>query len=507
MGLVTVIKEVLRPKPTEDGSSVAAYQEIEYLKESLQALELALEDSGWVRLGMEGEREFSREGLDRIVQIARYSYLKNPLINRGVEVQRLYVFGQGVNVRAADERVNELVQSFLSANKREFRQSALGAKEVELQVSGNLFTAIFANVATGAVAVRGLPMEEIRDIICNPDDRTEPWYYLRAYNDVRGRQHEVLLPDWQYDPAAKLKLFSLGGRTYDVDWDTRVHHVKVGGFAHMRFGVPEVFSALDWSRAYKEFLEDWATIVRSYARFAWKRTVKGGKAGVAQAKARMGSSISSTSAYDTNPPPAAGAMAILAEGNDLTPIKTSGATTSAEDGRRMLLMVAAATGLPETFFGDASAGSLATAKSLDRPTELKFRDRQSLWEDWLDEIIQYAIERAMRSISGPLPMTLPEDARHLDIDFPPILERDIDQTITAIVSAATLDGKSLAGTMDLPTVSRLLLTALGEDDVDEILSALFPEGWEEEPVGTEAQESFVEAVRTLREAVAGLARD
>ena len=72
------------------------------LSERLAELELALEDVGWVRLGMEGEREFSREGLDRIMQIARYSYLKNPLINRGVEVQRLYVFGQGVNIRAED---------------------------------------------------------------------------------------------------------------------------------------------------------------------------------------------------------------------------------------------------------------------------------------------------------------------------------------------------------------------------------------------------------------------
>ena len=63
--------------------------EMELLQERLAALELALEDVGWVRLGMEGEREFSREGLDRIMQIARYSYLKNPLINRGVSVNHL----------------------------------------------------------------------------------------------------------------------------------------------------------------------------------------------------------------------------------------------------------------------------------------------------------------------------------------------------------------------------------------------------------------------------------
>jgi hypothetical protein len=83
----------------------------------------------------------------------------------------------------------------------------------------------------------------------------------------------------------------------------------------------------------------------------------------------------------------------------------------------------------------------------------------------------------------------------------------VSEQVQAIVTSATLDGKALAGTMDLPTVSRMLLSALGEDDVDEILAALFPDGWEAEQAGTEAQESFVEAVRTLREAVADLARE
>jgi hypothetical protein len=502
--------DIFRPQPAvmdtvlqESGSA----DELEFLQERLADLELALEDVGWMRLGFEGEREFSREGLDKIVELSRMMYLSNPLINRGCEVQRLYVFGQGVNVRVQDERVNELVQKFLKANKTEFKQKELGQKEIELQVTGNLFTALFANVSTGAVRVRSIPVEDIRSIISNPDDAQEPWYYLRAWTDVRGRRLEALYPDWEYRPAQRPTLYTVAGRTYDINWDVCIHHVKVGGFRHMRFGVPETYSGLDWARAYKEFLEDWATIVRSYARFAWKRTVKGGKAGVAQAKDKMGSSISSSSAYDTNPPPAAGAMAILAEGNDLTPIKTSGATTSAEDGRRMLLMVAASVGLPETFFGDASVGSLATAESLDRPTQLKMVDRQHLWTDYLDELVQYAIEQAMAAPSGPLPATLSDDDRHLDIDFPPVLERSVDRTIDAIVAGATLDGKTLAGTMDLPTVARLVLTALGEDDVDELLAELFPEGWEEDQPGAEAQESFVEAVRTLREAVADLARD
>jgi hypothetical protein len=38
-----------------------------------------------------------------------------------------------------------------------------------------------------------------------------------------------------------------------------------------------------------------------------------------------------------------------------------------------------------------------------------------------------------------------------------------------------LDGKTPAGTLDLMTVARLLLVALGEDDIDAILAKLFDE--------------------------------
>lgn len=479
--------------------------ELEFLEERLADLELALEDVNWIRVGLEGEREFSRDGLGKIIQLSRYMYLKNPLVNRGVEVQRLYVFGQGVNIRAKDDKVNEVVQAFLDANRSEFSQAELGQKEVELQVTGNLFTALFANISTGAVKVRSIPVEDIQDIVTNPDDSNEPWYYHRQWKDAQGRPREVLYPDWEYDPPKRPPYYQVGGRTLSVDWGIRMHHVKVGGFRHMRFGIPETYSGLDWARAYKEFLEDWATIVRAYARFAWKRTTKGGKGAVAEAKRKLGTTVGTTG-RESNPLGTA-STAIMTEGNDMQPIRTAGATTSADDGRRMLLMVAASAGLPETFYGDASVGTVATATSLDRPTQLMMVDRQSLWTDYCVAIIQYTIALAMAAPSGPLPVGLTDKDRRLDVDFPSILEQDLDVVVDAVVSAATLNGSTLAGTMDLPTVSRILLTALGQDDIDEMLEALFPEGWEAEPPGEDAQESFVEAVRTLREAVAGLARD
>jgi hypothetical protein len=479
----------------------------EFLQERLAELELALEDMNWTRLSIEGADEFSRAGLARIIQLCRIHYIKNPLINRSVELSRLYVFGQGVSIKAKNEDVNAVVQDFLEANRAEFSHQELGLKEVELGAAGNVFLALFPNISTGAVRVASIPVEEIDDIIMNPEYRKEPWYYKRVWTAAkfdtssgrfdRDRQQTAYYPDWRYQPTGGARLKSIDGKP--VLWESPVCHVKVGGFAHMRFGLPEAYSAIDWARAYKEFLENWFSLVKAYARFAWRRKVPQASA-VAGAKAALGTTMSG--GVDSNPPPLTGSTAIMAPGNDLDPIRTAGATTKAEDGRRGLLMVAAAMGLPETFYGDASVGTVATAKSLDRPTELKFSDRQTLWIDTLTALVDYAIEWARKAPSGPLRVGIPEEDLQTDVDFPPVVEGDIAAHLEAIVTGATLDGKALAGTMDMQTVARMVLSALGQDDIDELLDALPEPGT---PAGEAVEAAMVETLRDLEEAVRELA--
>jgi hypothetical protein len=188
----------------------------------------------------------------------------------------------------------------------------------------------------------------------------------------------------------------------------------------------------------------------------------------------------------------------------------------------MLLMVAAAVGLPETFFGDASVGTLATAKSLDRPTELMMRDRQTLWGDVLAQIHDYVLLQAVKAPQGRLRgmgtvLTVVEDGLrseavqwaddidpHIATDWPPLIEHDTAATIAAITQAATLNGQQPAGTMDLQTISRLVLSALGVQDVDQVLAGLFDETGE--PVGAVAasEAAWLEAVRELRATLAQL---
>ena len=512
-------------------------QAIWLLQEQITALELALQDSDWQRLTADGEREFSRQGLRAITRLARLMFLKNPLIGRGVKVKAFYVFGQGVSVRAAQDEFQQVIEAFWDDDKNQDEMTghqSLTAKEREIEIDGNLFLVFFTDQITGDVRLRSIPFDDVDDIICNPEDSKDPWYYRRVWTEQKtdiatGAQSSVqrtaYYPDWRYNPAAKPERIG----PHEVRWSTPVCHKKVGGFGDWKFGLSEVYAAIDWAKAYKEFLEDWATIVRAYRRFAFELSTKGGARGIAAAKSKLGTTLGLSSG-ETNPAPLVGSTFVAGEGTSLQPVRTAGATVGIDDARRLLLMVAAAVGLPETFFGDVSVGTLATAKSLDRPTELAMMDRQTFWSGLLNDILNYAFRWAVKAPQGRLRqmgrlvvkaqgdelierVEWNDDANpHIDIDFPPLITRDAKDEVAAIVSAATLDGKANAGILNEQDIVRMLLVALGENDIDELMAAMYDDqgqrlGPDGKPLPTPADnaaDGMTEAVRELRDSLVSL---
>jgi hypothetical protein len=474
-----IAKTILKPELEE--IKIQNSIEKNNLTEKLAELELALEDLSWTKiLYGEGEHEFSREALGKISYLSRLMYLKNPLINRGVNVKRYYVWGQGVTIKSKDPEIDKVLQQFLSDRKNQQELTGHAAqmtKELDLECDGNIFLVFFVDkLKTGKVKVRSIPFSQIAEIVTNPDDAKEPWYYYRVWTDSAGKSHEVYYPDWCYTPTSQIY------KGKKVEINAPVMHIKDGGFSDWKFGVSRVYSALDWAKAYKEFLEDWATITRAYARFAWSATTKGGAKGIAAVKNKFNTTWSETSS-ENNPPPTVGSMAISSDGASLTPIKTAGATTSPEDGRRILLMVCAAVGLPETFMGDASVGSLATAQSLDRPTELAMKDRQTFWKDNLNDILNYVLLWAVKTGTLKNKATLIKTDNGIEqlkwnegdyqdiveINFPPIIASDRVADVNAVVQAITLGGQISSGMINDDDALRMLLTALGEQNVEQML--------------------------------------
>ena len=473
-------------------------------EERLADLELELEDINWQKVAGAGEQEFSRAGLRTISKQSLLYWMKNPLIRRGVKTQANYVFGQGVTVTAVHPAVNEVIQAFMEDAKNRAVYTDIHAMvkvEKDLWITANLFFVFFGN-DKGGTRISLIPFAEVDDIEMNPEDRNEPWFYLRSWTEdsrLTGKKesYKKWYPDWKYHPDAAAKVDKIGDD--EVDWDKPIYHMKVNAVLNQKFGTSEIYAAQAWAQAYNKFLSDWATIVRSYARFAWDMVKKTAKGRIA-AKAALDSKVSSGGTY--KPAPSTGSMFIHGEGEKLTPIKTAGATTSADDGRRLLLMVCAELGLPETFFGDVSVGTLATAKSLNRPTELQFSLRQLLHKGMIEDICAFVIQRAAEYGDGDEALrgewepddwdgrrfvyaddadNEDEEKRDKPIDvttnvvFPPLVEDDVKGMVDAVVSSATLDGNPLAGTFDAEYTTKRLLTVLGETDIEDVMAKLFPE--------------------------------
>jgi hypothetical protein len=466
------------------------------LRENMGLLELVMEDEGWQRFGARMRHEFTRSGLTRMMEASRGMYMANPLIKRAINVKTYYTWGQGVNTVASDDRIQSDVVDPMMAdegNKAEwYSHQARLLTHVDRQIDGNLFMSLPTDML-GNVSLRSIPTDEILDIHTKPGDRQQIWFYRRCWTeeefdmstgDVVMQSYDELYPDYRYHPAAKPAKIG----NYKVNWDAPIIHLRTGGTKHMKFGVPETYAALDWARAYKRFLEDWHTIVKSLAKFAWKRTTTGEK--IAEEKAKF-DAMSKT--HDEGEEPtfdelrkgAAGGVFLDTEQGDMSPIRTSGATTRADDAKASRLMVAGAMDLPDTILsGDVDVGNFATSKTLDRPTELGMINEQLLWKDFDQAVYKYSIEAKIRK--GLLPgrveyQGFAQSIVHSELDtdvevsFPPVLEHDIGEMVKAIVTAATLDGKSDAGTIPRERLSRALGNALQFEQVEKMIAELTEE--------------------------------
>lgn len=463
------------------------------LTEQMADLQLALEDRGWEAINSQVDTDFTPNARKALRRLCRSSAIANPLLKRGLQVRIGYIWGQGVQIRARAagaeqaQDVNAVVQSFLDANTATLSGDAAHEDhERGLATDGDRYLTCFTNPLTGAVRVRTALADEVVDIITNPEDRDDPWFYVRhvpqrvvepaAAGGARTRAQvlKVLHPAVGYWPAQRPKVIDGA----PVRWDAPILHVKVNAPTGWRFGVPDVYASVAWARAYKEFLVDWAQLTKALSKIAWQAT--GGSRSKAQ---RVAQEISGGSRLPVPPVGEgmpAGQTAVGTPDVKLEAVSKSGATIDADSGKPLAGMAAAGLGVPVTMLlaDPGVTGARAVAETLDLPTVLEMGMRRLMWQGHLTTLIGYVIDQAAIAPRGPLRGSLVRDdwgdlrvvlagdvERTLEFEWPPLVDTDPVQLVSAIVSAAdTQLGMSVQ-----PTLLRLLLGALGVKDVDELL--------------------------------------
>ncbi|GLY08244.1 hypothetical protein [Actinoplanes sp. NBRC 101535] len=465
-------------------------------------------DPGWRAFTVLARQEFTATGMVQLRAVCRLMSIANPLMKHGLTLRSVYTWGQGYEViaratgkdpdREGEQDVQAVVDAFLRDDRNAaavFGPQACDEMERALGTDGEIYISLATRPQTGWVQARTIVADEITDIISDPDDAATPWFYLREWDtETYGKdgiktteKTKRLYPDVDYRPAPRPARFA----GIDVAWDTPVVHVAVNRPKGWKRGIPDAYSVVNWARAYKEFLEQWAVLMRSLSKFAWKLTAEGRN----RAQARAAIAAAGTSRGPTGEPQDIGGTAITPMGASLEAIPKSGATIDAESGRPIATMVAAGLDLPVTILlaDPGQTGARATAETLDKPTELTFGLRRKIWTGAFLRILRYVVCEAVRAAQGPLKGKIVRDKvtdretvklrgdtdDTVEVVFPPISEQDPKTVIDAAVSAFG------TGTLKPDLLLRLVLQALGVRDVEQIVDSMIDDQgkflWPETP--------------------------
>lgn len=459
---------------------------IERLEEALYDARRMLEqdEAGWALMGsgLNGEA-FGRDHIQQVTRLARIMSVADPLIRRAVSLHLAFMWGGGVTITAeqetdAEQDVNAVLQAFLDDEKVKKVLSGASAHEVReraLKTDGEYFLALPTSPLTGRVRPRRVPGDEVRDIITNPEDSVDVWYYERTYvqrsvvattssaSRISEETVTVYYPDVSYRPATRPRY--LNGR--QIRWDAPVVHLAVNVTERGR-GVPDLYAALPWAQGYKGFLQDWAGLVKALSRLAFKISSKTARG---QSAARAAFAAAPVSADGQ-----VGQTVITGEGQSVEAIGKSGATIDSNSGRPLAAMVASATDVPVTMLlaDPGVTGARATAETLDRPFYETIKARQTLHAGFLNTVLEYVIREAVRAPRGGLkgvvgrdPLTGEEAVQlagdqsiDLRVEFPKLDRADVGTLMEAISKADGMD--------KLPPelLARLAMLALGVDDID-----------------------------------------
>lgn len=490
MGLLDRLRQPVTETTAEPTVPLAEHaalaNELEIAQESLAGLEqLARDDVGWRKLGMEQAQQFTRSGLITIHSACLAAFIKSPLIGRGLRIRRNYVWGQGVEIAARettegdDTGVNDVVQAFLdspeylralgSAQAREERETDLGTK-------GEFFVLAVHDSTARTVRPRLVSAAQITDYISNPADPNEVWLYKRVWTtkqtDLRfvGPDGRIPAPvtvtktEWhptlEYRPPLRERVMLIGRDP--VVWDEPIQHCAVNAVTDAPWGIPDVYAAIDWARAYAEFLTQWAVLMRALSRYAWRTTAPGSKAAKVKAALAAGTGTDPLTGL-----PPVGGHAVVSPDVSLEAIPKTGATIDADSGKPLAGMAAAALDVPLTMLlaDPGATGARAVAETLDRPLELTTGARQALWVDWIKALLAHAI--AVAEEDGVL--TLPEgQPPTVDVTFPPVEQESIQAKLQALTLA---DGLPIPPLL----IVRLALEALGVEDIDEVIEEMTDE--------------------------------
>lgn len=321
------------------------------------------------------------------------AYSRNPIARRAVHYVSAFVVGDGFNLSCMNKDVEKCLQEFIDSTDNAIREYERQAVR-DLLVDGELFLRYFAGdgAAAGQVVVVPLRPWEIQYIQTEPNFFRRPLVYR-------------LQPYSQYNTDAPMQNDNI--TAYDIDAQ-HVQHVAINRHSYELRGRPELYSALPWLRAHKEWLENRARQNHWRGALLWWVKIAAAAPGIIAAKVAQ---------YQR--PPTPGSIAVTSDKEEWQALHNPvGASDAGEDGRQLKInALNGIAGIPEYMTGDGENANLATSKSQQLPVLKTFSEfqtimREQVWLPMFRRVLQAAIDAG----------TLPEMVEEQDADGDPVYD-------------------------------------------------------------------------------------
>lgn len=325
----------------------------------------------------------------QVLSTCHAAFQRNPVAKRAVHYVSAFVVGDGFNLTCKNKQVEEVLQAFIDDPDnaiREYERQAV----IDLLVDGELFLRFFEG--GGSVVAVPLRPWEIQYIRTDAGFFRRPQlYHWQPYAPSRGDDPTTYVPAQAKDIPAK-----------------EVLHVAINRHSYELRGRPELYAALPWLRAHKEWQENRAK--QNYYRGAllwWVKIMSSVPGVIAQKLAQY------------QRPPTPGSTVVTSDKEEWSALTNPvGAGDASEDGRQLKIMALnGIAGIPEYMTGDGENANLATTKSQQLPVLKTFAEFQTImveqvWYPVFKRVLQVAIDAG----------ALPEDVEEQDADGDPVRE-------------------------------------------------------------------------------------
>lgn len=373
-----------------------------YLQEQVSSTyRMAFDDPGY-RLGdnlstlviEDPLQEWNWATRQRVLSSTHSAYNRNPVAKRAVHYVSAFVVGEGFNLSCKNKDIEKVLNDFIDSPDNAIREYERQAVR-DLLIDGELFLRFYE--AAGEVVAVPMRPWEVQYI------RTDPGFFRRPqlYHVQPYGTYNMDDPELPGDTSA-----------YDVSADN-VLHVAINRHAYELRGKPELYSALPWLRAHKEWLENRARQNHWRGALLWWVKIASSVPGVIAAKLAQ---------YQR--PPTPGSTVVTSDKEEWTALSNSvGAGEASEDGRQLKIMALnGIAGIPEYMTGDGENANLATTQSQQLPVLTTFSEFQTImieqvWYPVFKRVLQAAIDAGL----------IPEEVDEQDSDGEPVKEDPPDR--------------------------------------------------------------------------------